>query len=74
MIDETYKTNNYKMPLIIISGVTPLNTSYYVAFAFVSEETYEVYKWLLECVKNLYEYLHIPDLNVILTDAQNGLI
>ena len=62
------------MLLIIISGVTPLNTSYYVAFAFVSKETYEVYKWLLECVKDLYKYLDIPDPNVIVTDAQNSLI
>ena len=74
LINATYKTNKYKMPLIIISGVTLLNTSYYVAFAFVSKETYEVYKWLLECVKDLYEYLDIPDPNVILTDAQNSLI
>ena len=74
LIDATYKTNKYKMPLIIISGVTPLNTSYYVAFAFVSKETFEVYKWLLECVKDLYEYLDIPDPDVILTDAQNSLI
>lgn len=62
MIDATYKTNKYKMPLIIISRVMPLNTSYYIAFAFVSKEiTYEVYKWLFECVKDLYEYLDILD-------------
>ncbi len=69
LIDATYKTNKYTMPLIIISGVTPLNTSYYIAFAFISKETYEVYKWLLECIKDLYQYLDIPDPNVILTDA-----
>ncbi len=74
LIDAIYKTNKYKMPLIIISGVMPLNTGYYIAFAFVSKETYEVYKWLLECVKDLYKYLDIPDPNVIVTDAQNSLI
>ena len=74
MIDTTYKTNKYKMLLIIISKFTLLNTSYYVAFVFVSKEIYEVYKWLLECVKDLYKYFDIPDLNVILTDAQNSLI
>lgn len=60
LIDATYKTNKYKMPLIIISGVTPLNTSYYVAFAFDSKETLEVYKWLLKCIKDLYEFLIYP--------------
>ncbi len=34
LIDCTYKTNVYRMPLCIITGVTPLNTTYYVGFAF----------------------------------------
>lgn len=51
-----------------------LNTNYYVAFAFVSKETFKVYKWLFKCVKYLYEYLDIPNLDVILIDAQNSLI
>ena len=42
LIDATYKTNKYKMLLIIISGVTPLNTSYYVTFAFIFKEIYEI--------------------------------
>ena len=74
LINATNKTNKYKMPLIIISGIMPLNTSYYFAFAFISKETFEVYKWLLKCVKDLYEYLDIPDPDVILTNAQNNLI
>ena len=40
LIDATYKTNKYKIPLIIISKVTLLNTSYYIAFVFVSKEIY----------------------------------
>ena len=74
LIDTTYKTNKYKIPLIIISGITPLNISYYIAFAFVSKKTFEVYRWLLKCVKDLYEYFDIPDSDIILTDAQNSLI
>ena len=37
LINATYKANKYKMPLIIISKVMPLNISYYIAFAFVSK-------------------------------------
>lgn len=62
------------MLLIMINGVTLLNTSYYVAFAFIFKETYEIYKWLVECVKNFYKYLDILNLNVILTNIQNNLI
>ena len=74
LIDTTYKTNKYKMLLIIISGVTSLNTSYYITFVFVFKETFEVYKWVVECIKNLYKYFDIPDLNVILIDAHKSLI
>lgn len=39
-----YKTNKYKISLIIISEVKTLNINYYVAFTFVSKGIYEVYK------------------------------
>ena len=74
LIDATYKTNKYKMLLIIISRVALLNTSYYIAFTFVCKETFEVYKWLLEYVKDLYEYFDIFEPDVILTDIQNSFI
>ena len=74
MINATYKTNKFKMLLIIIRRVTLLNINYYVAFAIVSKKIYKVYKWLFEYVKYVYEYLDIPDPNVILTDTQNSLI
>ncbi len=69
LIDVTYKTNKYKILLIIISRVMPLNTSYYIAFTFISKEIYEIYNWLFEYIKDLYRYLNILDLNIILTDA-----
>ena len=48
-IDCTYKTNCYQMPLCIISGVTGLNTSFYIGFVFLSSETSAGYIWVLEC-------------------------
>ncbi len=39
LIDCTYKTNVHKTPLCLITGVMPLNTTYYVAFVFLSAET-----------------------------------
>ncbi len=49
LMDCIYKTNVYKMPLCIITGVTPLNTTYYVAFAVLSAETVDIIigSWLL---------------------------
>ena len=73
-MDYIYKTNVYKMPLCIITGVTPLNTTYYVAFAFLSAETVDDYRWVLGAVKKLYEFLDIPDPKVIVTDADPSII
>lgn len=44
LINTTYKTNKYKMPLIIISRAMLLNTSYYIAFVYIFKEKFEVYK------------------------------
>lgn len=74
LIDTTYRTNKYKMPLIIISRVMPLNTSYYITFAFISKEIFKICKWLFKYVKNFYKYFDIPDSNVILTNAQKNVI
>ncbi len=52
----------------------PLNTSYYIAFIFISKEIYEVYNWLIKLIKDFDKYLDISNLNVILINAQNSLI
>ncbi len=51
-----------------------MNTNYYIPFAFVLKETFEFYKWLFECIKELNEYFDISDFNIIFTDAQKSLI
>lgn len=74
LIDCTYKTNAYRILLCIISGVTALNTTFYIAFCFLSEETTKDYGWLLERLKELYILLDIPDPMVVVTDAETDLI
>ena len=54
IMDCTYKTNRYKMPLLIISGQTALHTNFYVAFCFMASETKFDYTWVLRQVKALY--------------------
>ncbi|XP_077223979.1 protein FAR1-RELATED SEQUENCE 5-like [Tasmannia lanceolata] len=48
LMDCTYKTNRYKMPLLDIVGVTSFNTSFYSCFAFLQREEEEDYVWALE--------------------------
>jgi len=44
IIDCTYKTNKYKMFLLIIIEVIALNTTFYVAFCFMKDESYSDYE------------------------------
>lgn len=74
LINCIYKTNVYRMPLYIIIRVTPINTTYYVGFAFFTNEKVEDYRWILQYVKQLYEVLDISNPSVIITDADFAII
>jgi hypothetical protein len=74
IMDCTYKTNRFKLPLLVISGVTALNTSFYIAFAFMLHETTTDYTWVLEQLKAVYRRLNLPDPEVNITDRDSGLI
>ena len=73
-MDCTCKTNVYKILLCIITGVTPLNTIYYIAFAFLSAEMVHDYHWVLGAIKKLYELFDIPDSKSIITNIDPSII
>ena len=68
ILDCTYKTNKYGMPLLDIVGVDATQRSFCIAFAFLSGETEADYTWALERLKSLYEQYSTPFPSVILTD------
>lgn len=45
IIDCTYKTNRYKMPLLHIIGISPSNSTFSIAFCFMRNEQEESYIW-----------------------------
>ncbi|GAU48047.1 hypothetical protein TSUD_272250 [Trifolium subterraneum] len=53
MMDSTYKTNKYKMPLFEIVGVTSTEKSYNVGFAYIANEKEDNFVWALETCKSL---------------------
>ncbi|KAM6513523.1 hypothetical protein FALCPG4_18956 [Fusarium falciforme] len=68
ILDCTYKTNKYKMPLLDIVGVDACQRSFCIAFAFLSGEEEHDFIWALERLRYMYE-LHGAALpSVILTD------
>jgi hypothetical protein len=48
LLDCTYKTNRYKIPLLHIIGLSPSNSLYSIAFCFIQNKQEESYKWTLQ--------------------------
>ncbi len=55
LMDCTYKTNCFGMPLLVIVGVTPLSTTFYAAFVFLRGEKNLYYTWALTELHEVYE-------------------
>lgn len=68
LLDCTYNTNKYNMPLLDIIGVDACNRSFCIAFALLSGEAEEDYLWALDRLKSIYEAAHASLPAVILTD------
>jgi hypothetical protein len=48
LLDCTYKTNKYGMPLLDMIGVDACQKSFCIAFAFLSGESEDDYGWALD--------------------------
>lgn len=70
LMDSTYKTNKFNMPLLNIVGITGCNTTFYAAFAFLRKEEESDYSWALEQFSSL---AHITP-SVIVTDREMALM
>ncbi|EFZ03822.2 hypothetical protein MAA_00896 [Metarhizium robertsii ARSEF 23] len=68
ILDCTYKTNKYGMPLLDVIGVDACQRSFCIAFAFLGGETEEDYIWALGRLNMLFESRNIKRPAVILTD------
>lgn len=72
LLDCTYKTNRYGMPLLDIVGVDSCQRSFCIAFAFLSGETEQDYLWALDRLKSLYEIGNTRLPSIILTDRDKA--
>ena len=55
LLDYTYKTNKYGMPLLDMIGVDATGRSFCIAFAFLSGEAEEDCTWALEQLKKIVQ-------------------
>ena len=72
VMDCTYKTNKYGMPLLDIIGMSSFNKSFYSCFAFLKHETKEDYVWALKMFSNALGFDSQP--LVIVSDREMALI
>jgi MULE transposase domain/Zinc knuckle len=68
LLDCTYKTNKYGMPLLDMIGVDACQRSFCIAFAFLSGETEDDYSWALDRLRSLYEHYSAQLPSIVLTD------
>ncbi|XP_074318429.1 uncharacterized protein LOC141655239 [Silene latifolia] len=72
LIDSTYRTNLYRLPLVEMVGVTPVGKSFVIAYALVKHESEDGYMWVLRKLKALLNDAVQP--NAIVTDCEAGLL
>ncbi|CAG8471488.1 5919_t:CDS:2 [Cetraspora pellucida] len=72
LIDCTYKTNKFKLPLLNIVGVTSFNTTFFACFIFMKDEKREDYLWALIQVSCLFD--NSESSKVFVTDHELALI
>jgi hypothetical protein len=72
LMDCTYKTNKFKMPLLHVVGMTAFNTTFSICFVFLKEEKEADYVWALQQVYRLFSNGNLPE--TIVTDRELALM
>ncbi|XP_076940453.1 protein FAR-RED ELONGATED HYPOCOTYL 3-like [Bidens hawaiensis] len=72
IIDTTYNTNEYKLPLVQIIGVTSTGKTITIALSFISKEKDDNFTWVLTRLKAMLHKCMMP--RVILTDRDLALM
>ncbi|KAI7946300.1 hypothetical protein MJO29_010827 [Puccinia striiformis f. sp. tritici] len=72
LLDATYKTNRYQLPLLHVVGQTATNKSFSIGFCFLMYENDEGYLWAVENLRKLvWKAERIPP--VFITDRETAL-
>jgi hypothetical protein len=74
VLDCIYKTNKYKMLLLIIFEQIALHRNFYVTFCFMIRKKFDNYFWVLNQLKLLYKQLKLLNLIVFVTNMKKTLM
>ena len=70
IMNFTYKTNRYKMLLLIIENQIVLNINFYVAFCFMAQKKVLDYTWILNNLIIIYRFHRLPNSTMIVIDMK----
>ena len=73
LIDNTYQTNRYRLPLLDFVGVTPTGTTFSVGFAYLEGERLNNVVWALEHFRGIFLRRDVLP-GVIVTDRDIALM
>jgi hypothetical protein len=74
LLDCTYKTNRFGMPLLNIVGVSSTNATVHIAQAFIKTEQQPDYEWAIQQLLLMMTENCIPSPQVVFSDADLALI
>lgn len=74
MIDNTYKTNRFELPLLEVTGSTGLNTTFNAAWCLMKAEKMEDYQWVLSQLNAIMTAHDIDLPHFVITDYEKVLI
>lgn len=72
LMDCTYKTNRYRMPLLEIVGLTSTDMTFSVAFVYLQHERQDNFNWALDVLHGIMDDSALP--NIIVTDRELSLM
>ena len=73
MIDDTYKTNRFKMPLFNVTGASNIGSIFNAAFGLLDGEDETEFTWVVEKLEEMRERHNIQQPSVVVTDADRAL-
>jgi hypothetical protein len=69
VLDSTYRTNRYKMPLVNIIGITPCNKSFFAGSAFIPSERVLDFEYVFKTIKKVYDIAKLSYPTTFVTDG-----
>jgi hypothetical protein len=73
VLDSTYKTNRFQLPVVNIIGLTPINRLFFAGSAFIKSEKIDDYVYVFNSIKNLYDVKKLPYPRTFITDGDEEI-